>query len=145
MEELIEQLKVVQASSFALYLKAHYFHWNVEGPMFPSYHGFFETIYTDVFESVDSTAEEIRSLQAYAPGSFIRFSDLSVVKDEINIPPALSMVTKLQEDNQKVINELTKAQSLAVKNKCDGLQNYLQDRIDRHFKHDWMLRATMKA
>mgnify|MGYP003352170122 FL=1 len=145
MDDLVEQMKVVLASSFALYLKAHYFHWNVEGPMFPSYHSFFEKIYTDVYESVDSTAEEIRSMGAYAPGSFVRYSDLSVVKDETNIPPALSMVTKLHEDNMKVIEELKKAQALAVKNKCDGLQNYLQERIDIHFKHDFMLKATLKA
>ena len=82
---------------------------------------------------------------AYAPGSFIRYSDLSVVKDETNIPPALSMVTKLHEDNMKVIEELKKAQELAVKHKCDGLQNYLQERIDIHFKYQWMLKATLKA
>ena len=145
MDELIEQMKVALASTFAFYLKAHNFHWNVEGANFPQYHSFFEGIYTDAWGAVDGIAEHLRTLGAYAPGSFVRYSDLSVVKDETNIPPALSMVTKLHEDNMKVIEELKKAQALAVKNKCDGLQNYLQERIDIHFKHDWMLKATLKA
>ena len=40
MDELIEQMKVALASTFAFYLKAHNFHWNVEGPNFPQYHSF---------------------------------------------------------------------------------------------------------
>jgi starvation-inducible DNA-binding protein len=145
MDELIEQMKVVLGTTFAFYLKAHYFHWNVEGPQFPAYHKFFQKIYEDAFDAVDATAEEIRSMDSYAPGSFIRFSELSVIKDETNIPPALSMVAKLQEDNEKLIKELQKAQELALKTKSDGLENFLQGRIDAHFKHNWMLKATIKA
>jgi len=145
MDDLIEQMKVVLGTTFAFYLKAHYFHWNVEGPQFPAYHKFFQKIYEDAFDAVDATAEEIRTMDAYAPGSFIRFGELSVIKDEVNIPPAMSMVAKLLEDNEKLIKELEKAQALALKNKCDGLENFLQGRIDVHFKHNWMLKATLKA
>jgi len=144
MEQLIEQMKVCQASTFAFYLKAHAFHWNVEGPNFPAYHKFFKSIYEDAFDAVDTLAEEIRALDAYAPGSFMRFTELSVVKDEVNIPPALSMVAKLQEDNQKLIGILTTAYELAEKNKKCGLSNILQDRIDKHNKTNWMLKATIK-
>ena len=41
METLIEVMKKVLADTFALYLKAHNYHWNVEGPNFPQYHEFF--------------------------------------------------------------------------------------------------------
>ena len=53
MDELIEQMKVALASTFAFYLKAHNFHWNVEGPNFPQYHSFFETIYSDAWGAVE--------------------------------------------------------------------------------------------
>jgi len=36
MTELVDQMKVVLASTFSLYLKAHGFHWNIEGPDFAS-------------------------------------------------------------------------------------------------------------
>ena len=145
MEDLAEELKVALASTFSFYLKAHNFHWNVEGIEFPQLHSFFETIYTDAWEAVDGIAEHIRTLDAYAPGSLSRFKELSLVKDETNIPTATSMLSKLKEDNDTIIQELFKCQMLAEKNKKTGLANYLQDRIDRHEKHGWMLRATIKA
>jgi starvation-inducible DNA-binding protein len=145
MDELVEQMKVVLGTTFAFYLKAHYFHWNVEGPHFPSFHTFFQKIYEDAFDAVDATAEELRTMGSYAPGSFVRFSELSVIKDETNIPPAVSMVAKLQADNDLLIEELKKAQALALKHGCDGLENFLQGRIDVHFKHNWMLKATLKV
>jgi starvation-inducible DNA-binding protein len=145
MDELIEQMKVSLGSTFAFYLKAHNFHWNVEGSNFPQFHSFFEGIYTDAWGAVDGIAEHIRTLGAYAPGSLSRYSDLSLVKDEVNIPPALSMVSKLIDDNQIIIDQLTKTQALAESNKKMGLANYLQDRIDAHEKNGWMLRATLKV
>jgi len=145
MDELIEQMKVALASTFAFYLKAHNFHWNVEGSNFPQYHEFFEGIYTDAFKAVDGIAEHIRTLGSYAPGSFARYTDLSIVKDEVNIPPAISMVTKLLADNDSIIEQLTKTQALAEKNNKMGLANYLQDRIDIHEKNGWMLRSTSKV
>jgi starvation-inducible DNA-binding protein len=145
MDELIEQMKVSLGSTFAFYLKAHNFHWNVEGSNFPQFHSFFEGIYTDAWGAVDGIAEHIRTLGAYAPGSLSRYSDLSIVKDEVNIPPALSMVSKLIDDNQILIDQLTKTQALAESNKKMGLANYLQDRIDAHEKNGWMLRATLKV
>ena len=38
MEELISEMKVALATAFTYQLKAHYYHWNVEGPDFPQYH-----------------------------------------------------------------------------------------------------------
>jgi starvation-inducible DNA-binding protein len=145
MDELIEQMKVSLASTFAFYLKAHNFHWNVEGSNFPQYHKFFNKIYNDAFEAVDGLAEHLRTLGSYAPGSFARYSELSIVKDEVNIPSAMSMISKLIDDNQAMIDQLTKTQALAEKSKKMGLANYLQDRIDAHEKHGWMLRSTAKA
>jgi starvation-inducible DNA-binding protein len=145
MDELIEQMKVSLASTFAFYLKAHYFHWNVEGANFPQFHSFFETIYSDAWGAVDGIAEHLRTLDSYAPGSFARYTDLSIVKDELNIPPAMSMMTKLLADNTAIINQLTTVQAMAEKNKKMGLANYLQDRIDAHEKHGWMLKSIIKA
>lgn len=145
MDELIEQMKVSLASTFAFYLKAHNFHWNVEGANFPQYHSFFEGIYSDAWGAVDGIAEHLRTLGSYAPGSFARYSELSIVKDELNIPSAMSMISKLVDDNQAMIDQLTKTQALAEKAKKMGLANYLQDRIDAHEKHGWMLRSIAKA
>jgi starvation-inducible DNA-binding protein len=145
MDELVEQMKVSLASTFAFYLKSHGFHWNVEGANFPQYHEFLGNLWEEVFGAVDPIAEHLRTLNAYAPASFVRYTDLSIVKDELNIPPAMSMMVKLTADNQAVIEQLTKTQALAESNKKMGLANFLQDRIDAHEKHGWMLRSITKA
>ena len=144
MKELVDAMKVVLADTFALYLKAHYFHWNIEGPNFVQYHEFLDDFYNEVWGAVDTTAEHIRALDAYAPGSFTRFKELSSISDELAIPSAISMLTKLETDNQKVIDSLTKAYKSAEEANKIGLSNFLQDRIDIHEKHSWMLRSIVK-
>ncbi len=69
MDELIKAMKIAFSTEFSFYLKAHYFHWNVEGPDFQEYHKLFETIYEEVYESIDPFAENIRKLGSYTPGS----------------------------------------------------------------------------
>jgi starvation-inducible DNA-binding protein len=145
MDELVQQMKVCLASTFAFYLKGHNFHWNVEGPDFMQYHQLFEMLYADAWGAVDGLAEHIRALDAYAPGSLSRFSQLSVVDDQINIPSAMKMIRELQLDNDRLKGELVKGQRLAEAANETGLANFLQDRIDIHSKHAWMLRATLKA
>ena len=145
MDELIEQMKVSLASTFAFYLKAHGFHWNVEGANFPQYHEFLGDLWEETFGAVDPIAEHLRTLNSYAPASLARYSELSLIKDELNIPSAMSMMTKLSTDNSVIIDQLTKTQVLAEKNKKMGLANFLQDRIDAHEKHGWMLRSIIKV
>jgi len=142
---LIEQLKVLQASTFALYLKCHNYHWNVEGTDFAQYHTFLGDLYNELWLAVDVIAEHTRTLQSYVPGSFTRFKELSVVDDAISIPTAKNMLINIRDDNQKVIEVLQKAHEYSEDNKTFGITNFLEDRIDIHFKHDWMLRSITKA
>jgi starvation-inducible DNA-binding protein len=145
MDELIEKMKVGLATSFAFYLKAQYFHWNVEGPNFPQYHEFFGKLYEEVSGSIDQFAEEIRALDAYAPGSFSRFKQLSIIEDEPNIPAPAAMIRELMLDNKNLIDLLEEINDLANANRKSGLSNFIEDRIDNHSKHQWMLKATLKG
>lgn len=145
MEELINQMKIGLASSFAFFVKAQHFHWNVEGPNFPQYHTLFGQIYEEVSDSIDPFAEEIRALDAYAPGSLGRFKELSIVEDEPNIPAPSAMIRELMLDNANIIDLLEKINDLASANRKSGLSNFIEDRIDKHSKHQWMLKATLKG
>lgn len=144
METLLERMRILLATNFAFYLKLHFFHWNVTGPNFPQYHEFFGDLYEEVFAANDSIAEHIRAIKGYAPGSFSRFTDLSTIQDQVDVIPAEQMISIAIQDNDKVIDALTQAYRTAEMNAEIGLANYLQDRIDIHKKHGWMLRATSK-
>ena len=142
---LADKLKVVLATSFAFYLKAHNYHWNVEGENFSEYHTFFGNLYEEVFAAVDVIAEQIRTLDEYVPGSLGRFYQLSTISDEANIPTAINMIRKLSDDNEKVIETLKEAHEAAEKENKIGIINFLEERIDIHEKHGWMLRAISKG
>ena len=144
-DKLPQALKVALADTFAFYLKAHNFHWNVTGPNFSEYHSFLGGLWEETFAAVDLIAEGIRTLDAFAPGSFSRYKELSNIEDELSIPSANEMLKKLEKDNQKVLASLHKSYMLAEKEMKHGISNFIQDRITAHEKHGWMLRSFTKA
>lgn len=138
-QELIDKMKVVLASAFSLYLKAHNYHWNVTGPNFKQYHDFFGQFYEDVHDSVDLYAEHIRALKAVAPGSLKRFSELSVISDEIAVPSTKFMFVRLSQDNERFLSELKDARGIADYLSEFGVVSFLEDRIEFHEKMQWMI------
>ena len=143
--KLIELMQVVLADSFVMYTKAHGYHWNVEGKLFPMLHEFFETIYSEVYGSVDSTAEQIRQIQGRAIHSLLEFDKARTVSDTpINVPTDnTGMLSDLFSANQLVLASLMRAYEEASAQQEFGLQNYIQDRMMAHKKHAWMLRSTL--
>ena len=141
---LAQALKEALADTFSMYLKSHNFHWNVTGPDFAQYHAFLENLYNELWLAVDAIAEHIRAIDAYAPGSYKRFSELTKIADELNIPTAIAMMQKLVTDNEAVMATLKKAYKEAEAADMVGLANFLQDRIDIHSKHGWMLKAITR-
>lgn len=144
MEQLIEQLKVILGTNFGLYLKSHNYHWNVEGNNFPQYHLFLNTFYNEVFLQNDLIAEHIRYLDAYAPGSFSRFMELSAVEDSTTVPDPLTMMITLKDDNDKYIMQLRAGIILAEQAGEPAISNFLQELLGAHQKKAWMLRSTIK-
>jgi starvation-inducible DNA-binding protein len=142
---LADKMKVVLATSFAFYLKTHNYHWNVEGENFSEYHTYLGTLYEEVWGAVDLIAEQIRTLDEYAPGSLGRFYQLSTISDESNIPTPINMMRKLVDDNKKVLDSLMEAHAEAEKQGKRGIVNFLEGRIDIHEKHGWMLRSYTKG
>ena len=144
MEQLIEQLKIILGTNFALYLKAHNYHWNIEGADFPQYHSFLDSFYNSVWEQSDDIAEHIRQLNSYAPGSFSRFNDLSAIQEATTVPDAHTMFVTLKNDNDNFIVLLRAGIVLAEEADEPAVSNFLQDLLGAHQKHAWMLRSIIK-
>ena len=137
-------LKTTFASEYAFALKAQNFHWNVEGPLFVQLHGLFDTIYTEVYGSIDTFAEELRALQVYTPASLSKFSMLTKVEDENSVPDFQDMLRELLADSDKMANMFKIVFTMAEEAGDHGLSNFFADRQDAHKKHSWMLRASLK-
>jgi starvation-inducible DNA-binding protein len=144
MDELSQALKIVLANHYAFSLKAQNFHWNVEGPDFSQYHALFGDIYEEVYGSVDTIAERVRTIGYYTPGSFRRYLELSQVEDQVEIPNARSMMEKLLADINALQSSIKVCYDLAEQNSNHGLSNLMAERQDAFAKHAWMLTATLK-
>lgn len=143
-EELVKAMKIAFSSEFSYYLKAHFFHWNVEGPDFSQYHDLFGKIYEEVYGSIDDFAENIRKLGAYTPGSYTRFSILSIIEEEVKVPPKEVMVVELLKDGEVMVDLLRKVFQMAEAAGEHGISDFLAARMDAHQKHNWMLRSSLK-
>ena len=145
MDELVTSMKIVLANTFAMYFKAHGHHWNVEGKDFSQLHDFFSNLYQELFAAADVIAEQIRALDDYAPYNMTELASTTTVK-ESNIygVDVSGMVADLIDANVSVIEALNTAHKLADADGNRGLVNLIEERLDIHAKHAWMLRATSK-
>jgi starvation-inducible DNA-binding protein len=142
---LKDDLKTLLATEYAFVVKAQFFHWNVEGPDFAQLHGFFGDIYNEVYDnSIDKTAEYIRTLDDYAPGSFERFAELSQIQGQTRVPRARLMLEELGSDNARMVELLNYCFKSAESENQQGIANFIAERIDAHGKHGWMIRSFLK-
>ena len=140
--ELIDNMKTVLADTFTMYMKSHGYHWNVIGSDFPQLHEFFQDLYEELHGATDDIAEQIRQIDAFAPGTLQRMKELSGVAEDDKIPVAANMITNLITANEVLLTALMVAYKQADTDEEYGLANFLQDRMMAHKKHGWMLKAT---
>jgi len=142
---LADSLKTLLATEYAFSIKAQLFHWNVEGPDFAQLHEFFGNVYEEVYNnSIDKTAEYIRTLDEYAPGSFERYNELSQIQGQTKIPRARLMIEELLADNTTLINLLNDCFAVAEQENNQGIANFIAERLDAQAKHGWMLKSFLK-
>ena len=142
---LTDALKALLATQYAYVIKAQFFHWNVEGPDFSQLHKFFGKIYEEVYDnSIDQTAEFIRILDDYTPGSFERFMELSQIAGQTKVPRARLMIEELLADTQQLIDLLNQTFDSAEAEDQQGVMDFLAARIDAMGKHRWMLKSFLK-
>ena len=142
---LADSLKTLLATNFAYYLKAHGFHWNVEGPDFSELHGFFQEIYEDAYSALDPTAEYIRYLGEYSPASLERFSELTEITGQTKIPRARLMLEELKVNNDQMMDLLNRCFAEANEDNEQGIANFIAERLSAHGKYRWQLTSYLKA
>lgn len=143
-EKIADGLARVLADTFALYLKTHNFHWNVEGPMFNTLHQMFMEQYTELWNALDAVAERIRALGSPAPGGYKAFAKLTSIEDSEGVPAALDMVRALVKGHEAVARTVRGVFPLAEKAGDEATVDLLTQRLQMHEKTAWMLRSLLK-
>jgi starvation-inducible DNA-binding protein len=143
-EEIAAGLSRLLADTYTLYLKTHYFHWNVTGPMFQTLHLMFETQYTELALAVDLIAERIRALGFTAPGSYTEYAKLSSIPETTTVPKAEEMIKLLVEGQESVCRTARSIFPVLEKAGDEPTADLLTQRLQLHEKTAWMLRSLLE-
>jgi starvation-inducible DNA-binding protein len=143
-KRIAEGLSKLLADTYTLYLKTHYFHWNVTGPMFNTLHLMFETQYNELALAVDMIAERIRSLDEYAPGTYGQFAKLTSIKEANGVPKATDMIKELVEGHEAVCRTARSVFPAAEAASDEATSDLLTQRLQTHEKTAWMLRSLLE-
>lgn len=146
MNELQAALKILLANTYVMYYRAQAYHWNVEGPNFNDYHQFFGALYSEVYGAIDPTAEELRACDGYAPISLADVLSAKTIDEDAVMPTSYNqMFSNLQNTNNAIVDSLNTVRNLADANNKRGLVNFIEERLDAHAKHGWMIRSLLKT
>lgn len=142
---LTASLNQVLADSYALMSLTHLAHWNVEGQGFFALHTAFQTQYEELFLAVDTIAERIRSLDAYAIGGLGTLAAKAGLPEMAAPLVQEAYVQALIEANQKVVGDAVRARDLAGAANDAESQDLMIERITLHQKTIWMLKSFLKS
>lgn len=142
-EKVAQGLSKLLADTYAVYLKTHGYHWNVEGPNFGALHTLFMDQYTEMWTAIDEVAERIRALGAYAPQGYGSFGQLSTIRDGKAEQSAEAMLAELITDHETLIRTARATRAAADAATDDVTAGLIDGRVQAHEKHAWMLRASL--
>lgn len=142
-KETAANLSKFLADTYSLYLKTHYYHWNVTGPMFQTLHLMFEQHYTEMWAAVDVIAERIRALGFNAPGTYAEFSKMTSIQEDRAVPSADEMIRSLVTGHEVVIRTARSIFPAAEKALDQSTLDLLTQRMQIHEKTAWMLRSLI--
>lgn len=139
------QLDKLLADEFVLYTKTLNAHWNLEGPDFHSVHLYFEELYEQSAETVDSVAERIRQLGHYAPATLRDFLKLTHLTEQLKGGnSSTDLIKNLLGDHESIIEFIrSNIKEFDEAHKDAGTSDYITSLMEKHEKTAWMLRAHL--
>ncbi|WP_020400637.1 Dps family protein [Kordiimonas gwangyangensis] len=142
--KVAEALSGMLASTYSLYVKSLFYHWNVTGPHFHGLHQLFEEHYQDLHEAGDDIAERIRAIGHFTPGTLKAFGKLSKVEDDDELPnSAEDMLRNLKTAHGVCASEARKVLNVAEEVGDEVTADLMVERMRFHDEASWMLGASL--
>lgn len=138
---MVPQLVSLLKNYYALYLKLHNYHWNVEGAQFQTLHEMFENHYKQVAETIDTLGELIRGLGHKVP-AIVDVSTAAVKPAQKNML-AKPMLEDLIISHEIMQSALMEIHQMAQKAGDDVIMDFIVERLANHRKTLWMLKSTL--
>ena len=141
--KIAQGLSHLLADTYTLYLRTHYFHWNVTGAQFRTLHLMFEEQYNELWMAVDAIAERIRTLGYPAPGTYREFAALTSIADIEGVPAAEDMVGLLVEGHKTKRRTAGALHAPTSKRQHQSTADLVTFRLKKKKKTAWMLRSLL--
>lgn len=143
-QEVADRLQVVLSDEQVLYAKTRNYHWNVEGSSFLEYHKLFETLYTELAESIDEVAERIRKIGHFSLGRLADFLKQTRLLEGEYTNDSKIQLQNLLDDHETIIRELRKdIDDIGDKYKDAGTADFLTGLMKDHERWAWFLRSYL--
>lgn len=143
---LTEELNILLADVFAIYIKTKNFHWHVSGPHFRDYHLLLDEQAEQVFAMTDDIAERVRKLGGTTIRSVSHIARLKHVADnDAGYVEPLDMISELREDNEALVGRM-----IEIHDQCDeandvATASLLENWIDQAQRRVWFLFETSRT
>lgn len=134
-------------TSFVAYYKSHAAHWNIKSRTFYSDHKLLNKIYDDLFESVDTLAELIRTMEQLVPTTLTEIvahsdvSDLPIFDDG----DGDEYLQAIYDDLEILVGNYQNLEHETDTVEFSHINNYAQDRVRTLKKFQWMLKSTLST
>jgi starvation-inducible DNA-binding protein len=141
-----ENLKLVLADTFVLYMKTYAVHWNYKGSKFFSVHKLTQEHYQELADAIDEIAERIRAKGDEAPislSSILGSSDMGEMKSH-----SASDDNALYEliAGHRLLAQRAKEAAEKLEEEGDYYSNDMMvGRIGAHEKAAWMLKSFLSG
>ncbi len=142
-QQIAQNLSMLLADTYILYVKTQNFHWNIIDSRFYSLHLFLENEYEKLEEAIDKIAERIRKLGKIAPGSLKQFLDITSLKESNGDLIGDEMLEDLLKDHESICRFLRDRIALTSKLGDEGTSDLLIQLLRAHEKSAWMLRSQL--
>jgi starvation-inducible DNA-binding protein len=144
--EISEELRMLLADVFALYVKTKNFHWHMTGRHFRDYHLLLDEHADQIFAMTDEVAERARKLggaSLRSIGDIARHQRLKD-NDEETISP-IEMLAELCADNQQLTRSLRATHEVCERYGDVATASLIENWIDQTERRAWFLSEISEA
>jgi len=144
--EISNELRLLLADVFVLYLKTKNFHWHMSGPHFRDYHLLLDEQSDQIFAMTDDIAERARKIGGLTIHSISEVAKHQRLKDnnaEFVTPE--DMLAELCADNQQLTRSLRVAHEICAKHNDAATTSLIENWIDETERRTWFLAESGTA
>lgn len=139
--QIAQNLSLLLADTFALYVKTQNFYWNMIDSRFYALHLFLKQEYESLSNSNEAIAERIRILGERYPGTLKQFLDMTSLKESDGDLTAEEMLLDLINDHEAICRFLRDRIILITQLGDETTKTLLINQLAKHEKSAWMLRS----